>query len=576
MLRRLSVPRLSFLLKERIVAPPGFNRWRIPPVAIASHLCIGSVYSWSIFNPVLARELGVVSSAAGDWNISSIVWIFSVAIVFVGLSAALTGNWREQVGPRMVGVAAAALWGGGFIVGGAGLLLHQLWLVYLGYGVLGGCGIGLAYVSPVATLIRWFPDRRGLAGGMAIAGFGGGAIIGAPLKEFLIRIFAEAPQYLGPVESVYLIIEEGRRLAIVAGQRLEVVVAGPGDASGLTATASDGVYVVGTGGTGAAEAFFALGTLYFIVMLLAAFAYRIPAPGWTPNGAGSEDGSRQTRESPGESVHLNEAHKTPQFYLLWVVLCFNVAAGTGVISVAKTIMSDIFGSTLPGIVTPSFAALYVLMISVFNMGGRFFWASISDYIGRKATFTCFFVLGLLLYLSIPFVASAVGANPAVTWLVLFYAATMIIFTMFGGGFATIPAYLSDLFGSLHIGGIHGRLLTAWSVAGVLGPFLLTYLREWSLDNSLRDLAAQVSPAAFRVKFDAPLTSLEELIAARTVTIDKLMEIAPPGVVDPTPTLYNTTMYAMAGLLLLALIANLLVRPVSEKRRVKHTHPELAE
>ena len=179
----------SFLLKDKIIAPPGFNRWRVPPASIAIHLCIGSVYAWSIFNPALTRELGVTAYAANDWQLSTVVWIFSVAIVFLGLAAALAGKWLEDVGPRCVGVTAAFLWGGGFIVGSLGILTHQLWVVYLGYGVFGGCGLGLGYVSPVSTLIRWFPDRRGMATGMAIMGFGGGAMIGGYLKEYFLKYY---------------------------------------------------------------------------------------------------------------------------------------------------------------------------------------------------------------------------------------------------------------------------------------------------------------------------------------------------------------------------------------------------
>ncbi len=207
----------GLLSKERIVAGPGFNRWLVPPASIAIHLCIGSVYAWSIYNPALIKEIGVATSASGDWSLADVVWVFTVAIVFLGLAAAFAGHWLEKVGPRMVGFVAACCWGGGFIIGGVGILLHQLWLIYLGYGVIGGCGLGLGYVSPVSTLIRWFPDRRGMATGMAIMGFGGGAMIGAPLKESLIRLFYRAPEYLGPVGEVDLVTEAGRRFAEVGG-----------------------------------------------------------------------------------------------------------------------------------------------------------------------------------------------------------------------------------------------------------------------------------------------------------------------------------------------------------------------
>ena len=568
----------SFLMKDKILAPEGYNRWRVPPASIAIHLCIGSVYAWSIFNPALIKELGVVSSSADDWTLSSVIWIFSVAIVFLGLAAAIAGKWLEDVGPRCVGVTAAFLWGGGFIVGSIGILTHQLWLIYLGYGVFGGCGLGLGYVSPVSTLIRWFPDRRGMATGMAIMGFGGGAMIGAPLKRFLLEHYAKAPEYLGVESAVSLITEGGRRFAEVAGEKIEVVVASASEAAKLAVPGDAGVYVVGTGNTGAAGAFLTLGIVYFIVMIVAAFQYKVPAAGWAPKGykPPSKDEST-TKMKTLNNVHINQAIKTPQFYKLWIVLCFNVSAGIGVIGVAKTMMTEIFGSAPAGsematMVTAGFAGTYVLMISVFNMCGRIIWASLSDLIGRKNTYHCFFVIGTLLYLSIPFTAGAVSVDPKIMYLVMFYAATMIIFTMYGGGFATIPAYLADMFGTMHVGGIHGRLLTAWSTAGVIGPVAITELRKLSVNNSLNDLLTKVDPVMFLDKFGAPIEQVSELVKAKTVTISKLMEIAPAGTIDPTPSLYNTTMYAMACLLVIAFFSNLLIKPVNKKHFVENTHP----
>lgn len=564
----------AFLLKERIVAKPGFNRWLVPPASIAIHLCIGSVYAWSIFNPPLVRQHGVVASAADDWSLSSVVWIFSTAIVFLGLAAAFGGKWLEKVGPRAVGFLAAILWGGGFLVGSLGIMLDQLWLLYLGYGALGGCGLGLGYVSPVSTLIRWFPDRRGMATGMAIMGFGGGAMIGAPLKTWLLSVFYEAPQYLGKVADVSLITESGRRFAEVAGQKLEVVVASAADMANMPIPGPEGVYVVNTGNTGVASVFLTLGIVYFVIMTIAAFSYRVPPEGWKPEGWEPPKAvSGKHRLISNNHVHIDQALKTPQFYLLWLVLCLNVTAGIGVIGVAKTMMTEIFGTTLPNIVDTGFAATYVLMISVFNMVGRFLWASTSDYLGRKNTFHCFFILGMLLYISIPFFAGQVSSNPSAVWLVLFCIATMVIFTMYGGGFATIPAYLADIFGTLHVGGIHGRLLTAWSTAGVLGPFAITHLREVSLRDAIESLAYKVDPAVFQQTFGAGVDQLNALIASKTVTLGRLMEIAPAGTIDPTPGLYNTTMYAMAGLLVIAFIANTMIRKVSEKHHVENTHPE---
>ncbi len=559
----------DLLSRDRIIARPGFNRWKVPPASIAIHLCIGSVYAWSIYNPPLIRLFGVVAPASGDWSLQDVTWIFSVAIVFLGLSAALAGHWLDKVGPRLVGTAAAVLWGGGYLVGSIGILTHQLWLLYFGYGVLGGCGLGLGYVSPVSTLIKWFPDRRGMATGMAIMGFGGGAMIGAPLKRYFIQRFYEAPEYLGTVDQVSLVTEAGRRFVERAGEQLEVVVVGANEVAGMLVPGPEGVYVVGTGSAGVAQTFILLGLLYFVVMLIAAFSYRLPADGWKPDGwtpPAQDAGSKKMITS--HNVDIEEAMRTPQFYGLWIVLCMNVSAGIGVLGVASTMMSEIFGTTLPGIVDGAFAALYVSMISVFNMVGRFIWASSSDYIGRKNTYWVFFALGILLYLSVPFSANQVSASPAVVWLMLFYAATMIIFTMYGGGFATIPAYLADIFGTKYVGGIHGRLLTAWSTAGVVGPLAITSLRESAVMQAIGDLVSRIDPATFQARFGAGIDQLDALVAAQTVTIASLMEIAPAGTVDPTPGLYNNTMYLMAALLLIGLVANALMKPVAASHYLK--------
>lgn len=556
---------LEFLSRERIIAPPGFNRWKVPPASIAIHLCIGSVYAWSIYNPPLTRLYGVVNSASSDWSLQDVTWIFSVAIVFLGLAAALAGHWLDKVGPRLMGTAAAVLWGGGYLIGGLGIFTHQLWLLYFGYGVLGGCGLGLGYVSPVSTLIKWFPDRRGMATGMAIMGFGGGAMIGAPLKRYFIQYFYDAPEYLGTVDHVNLITKAGRRFVERAGEQLEVVVVGANELAGMLVAGPEGVYVVGTGSVGVAETFLVLGILYFIVMVIASFSYRVPADDWQPEGwTPPRDDDSASKMMTSHNVDIEEAMKTPQFYKLWVVLCMNVSAGIGVLGVASTMMSEIFGTTLPGIVDGAFAAIYVSMISVFNMLGRFIWASFSDYIGRKNTYWIFFALGILLYCSVPFAAQQVSANPAVVWLVLFYAATMIIFTMYGGGFATIPAYLADVFGTKYVGGIHGRLLTAWSTAGVVGPLAITSFRESAVTRAITDLVSKIDPADFQAHYGAGLDQLSQLVSAQTVTIASLMEIAPAGTIDPTSSLYNNTMYLMAALLCIGLVANATMKPVDNK------------
>ena len=555
----------GFFSKESIVAPPGFNRWRVPPASMGIHLCIGSVYAWSIYNPALTKVLGVVVSAPDDWTLNQVVWIFTVAIVSLGLAAAFAGRWLEDVGPRTVGIVAAFCWGGGYLIGSLGILTHQLWLVYLGYGAVGGVGLGLGYVSPVSTLIRWFPDRRGMATGMAIMGFGGGAMLATPLKEYLLTLFYKAPEYLGRASDVEMVTREGRRFVEMGGETMEVVVVGINEVANMVVPGEPGVYLLGTGSAGAWQTFLAMGLIYFAVMMVAALSYRIPAKDWRPAGwtPPSKAVARKKMMTDG-SVDIDQALKTPQFYQLWIVLCFNVTAGIGVIGVAKTMMTEIFGSTLPSLVDSAFAAAYVLMISVFNMIGRVIWAGSSDYLGRRNTYWIFFVGGIILYLSVPWTAEQVSVSPSVVYLVIFYAATMIIFTFYGGGFATIPAYLADIFGTHHVGGIHGRLLTAWSTAGVLGPLAITGLRQHSLNDAIHELARQINPQRFYETFGARIGELELLIENKTVTLGKLLEIAPPGTVDPTPNLYNTTMYLMAFLLFLALLSNAFMRPVAAR------------
>ncbi len=561
----------SLLSKERIVRGPEFNRWLAVPPSIAVHLCIGSVYAWSIYNPALIEVLGVAASAGDDWTLRQVVWIFSVAIAFTGLTAAFAGKWVEDVGPRMVCVVAACFWGGGYMLSSLGVALHQLWLIYLGYGVIGGIGLGLGYVSPVSNLIRWFPDRRGLAAGMAIMGFGGGAMIAVPLKEFFLNYFYKAPQYLGTTDAVDMITRSGRRFVEIGGQLKEVVVAGAAEVAHVMVpgTEATGVYVVGTGSAGVAQTFLLFGVVYFLVIMVSAVLYRVPVPGYKPQGwepqAGRDSSKRMISQ---KDVHTDQALKTPQFYQVWVVLCLNVTAGIGIISVAKTMMTEIFSNALPDIVDVAFAATYVLMIGMFNMLGRVMWASASDKLGRRNTCSIFCAAGFLLYLSIPVAAHYVNLDPSIFWLLMFYAATMIIFTFYGGVFATVPAYLADLFGTRYVGGIYGRLLTAWSVAGVLGPLAVTSLRDRSLMAEINRLAEKVSPQEFTKTFGAGINDLEILVQNKTVTLAKLMDIAPEGTLDPTASLYNSTMYVMAALLIIALISNLLIKPVHEKHHIK--------
>jgi MFS family permease len=441
----------ALLSRARIVAGPGFNRWLVPPAALAIHLSIGQAYAFSVFKLPLTKVLGITDSAPGDWKQTELAWIFTIAIVFLGLSAAVFGRWLEHAGPRKSGVVAACCWGLGFFISALGVKTHNIWLLYLGYGVLGGCGLGLGYITPVSTLIKWFPDRRGMATGMAIMGFGGGAMIASPLSQLLLDHYKSATS------------------------------------------------------VGVAETFVTLGAIYLVAMLSGAFLFRVPAPGWKPVGwepPASTSHSLITRRH----VHVDNAIKTVPFYFLWAVLFLNVTAGIGILEQASPMIQEMF----KGVVKPSAAAGFVGLLSLFNMAGRFGWSSLSDRVGRKRTYAVFFTLGPLLYLGLPY-AGRIGS------VALFVACAALILTMYGGGFATIPAYLSDLFGTQYVGAIHGRLLTAWSAAGVAGPVLVNYIREYQIGNGV-----------------------------------------------PAAQAYNVTMYLMAGLLVIGFFANLAVRPVDDR------------
>jgi len=399
-------------------------------------------------------------------------------------------------------------------------------------------------------------------------GFGGGAMIGAPLISFLLDIYYQAPTFLGSIQNITLQTIDGIRYANLNGMLTEVVVVGQNEIINTLKPIKEGVYVVGSGDTGAGMTFITLGISYFIIMALASFGYKVPAENWTPKGWSPEKNiKRNNSPITTKNIHIDESLKTPQFYMLWIVLCFNVTAGIGVLGVAKTMMTEIFSPALPNIVDGAFTATYVLMISVFNMIGRFFWASTSDYIGRKNTYHIFFILGILLYLSIPYTASQMSVNPNIVLLIYFYAATMIIFTMYGGGFATIPAYLADIFGTKYVGGIHGRLLTAWSTAGILGPLAITSLRSNSVNNALIELSSKVDPVKFKETFGDDLSNFSQLASTKTVTISKLMTILPDGTINPSATVYNSTMILMAVLLAIALFSNYLIKPVHEKHHM---------
>jgi MFS family permease len=473
----------GFLSRSRTIAGPGFNRWLVPPAALAIHLCIGMAYGFSVFWLPLSRAIGITKSVACspdlgffasitatdcDWKISALSVMYTLFFVFLGCSAAVFGSWLEHHGPRKGGVVAAFCWCGGLVISAAGVYLHQIWMMWLGSGVIGGIGLGLGYISPVSTLIKWFPDRRGMATGMAIMGFGGGAMIGAPLANKLMNFFA-------------------------------------------TPT-SVGVW----------QTFLVMAAIYFVFMMGGALGYRVPAEDWLPAGWVKPE------ETPKKlitqhHVHVNVAWKTPQFWLVWAVLCLNVTAGIGIIGMASPMLQEVFGGHLIGAdlgyadlsqaqktQIAGIAAGFAGLLSLFNIAGRFFWASLSDKLGRKTTYFVFFLLGFALYASIPTWAQT-------TELALFVLSFCVILSMYGGGFATVPAYLADMFGTKMVGAIHGRLLTAWSMAGIFGPVLVTSVRDYQLDHGI-----------------------------------------------PRAQVYNITMYILASLLLVGALCNFLVKSVAER------------
>jgi MFS family permease len=474
----------GFLAKERTIAGANFNRWFVPPAALAIHLCIGMAYGFSVFWLPLSKAVGVtapvacppdmgffaqVFSTTCDWPISMLGWMFTLFFVFLGSSAAIWGTWLEHAGPRKAGFVSAVCWCGGLVISALGVYLHQIWMLWLGSGVIGGIGLGLGYISPVSTLIKWFPDRRGMATGMAIMGFGGGAMIGAPFADFLISSYA-------------------------------------------TPT-SVGVW----------ETFLTMAAIYFVFMMAGAFGYRVPPLGWKPKGWTPPTNAAANTMITTRHVHSKNIWRIPQFWLIWAVLCLNVSAGIGIIGMASPMLQEVFAGKLIGIDVAfndlslaqktqiaAIAAGFTGLLSLFNIGGRFVWASLSDFLGRKTTYTIFFALGIILYASIPTLHNSGN-------LAMFVAFFCVILSMYGGGFATVPAYLADMFGTQMVGAIHGRLLTAWATAGVLGPVLVNYIREFQINHGVEKAQA-----------------------------------------------YDVTMYILAGLLVVGLICNLLVRPVNEK------------
>ncbi len=431
---------LSVLDRSRTVAPAGYNRWLVPPAALAVHLSIGQVYALSVFKDALRDRFDASNTQIGV--------IFSIAIVMLGLSAAFGGRWMERNGPRKAMVLAALAWSGGFLVGSLGIYTGQLWLVYVGYGFIGGIGLGIGYISPVSTLIKWFPDRPGLATGLAIMGFGGGAMLASPLSSWLLSAYAATPaQALVP-------------------------------------------------------AWLTMGAIYFVMMMMGAIVVKVPPKGWKPEGWVPK--ASTSKLSTGGQVNAKNAIKTPAFWFLWIVLFTNVTAGIGILENASPMIQDFFPS-----ISAAAAAGFVGVLSLANMAGRIGWSSLSDFMGRKRTYVMYLGVGAVLYTLI--------ATAGHTSMALFVVFSVFILSFYGGGFATIPAYLKDVFGEFEVGAIHGRLLTAWAAAGIAGPLIV---------NSV---------------------------------LDRLEAGGATGA-----ALYRPSLLVMVGVLVIGFIANMLVRPVDEK------------
>eukprot|EP01127_Copromyxa_protea_P006705 TRINITY_DN16704_c0_g1_i1.p1 TRINITY_DN16704_c0_g1~~TRINITY_DN16704_c0_g1_i1.p1 ORF type:complete len:587 (-),score=110.43 TRINITY_DN16704_c0_g1_i1:34-1794(-) len=548
--------------RERITIrkPDSWNRWRAVPGPALVQLSIGGVYSWSIFNEPLTRNIGIIAASSQDWVLGDVVPIFSCAALSLGVCTAFLGPWADRVGPRVVGLTAAVCWSSGLALAALGCYLQVLPIVYLGYSVLGGAGWGLGYISPIPTLLSWFPDKRGLASGLGLSAFGGGAMLAAPLETWLLKQYFRPPTFLGPTESVNVITEQGKRYVIdESGSMVEVIIGAASDMSRLPISLEEGVYLLGTGDTGISATFLTLSAGYLVMMISGALLMRVPPAGWSPKGfaeVGTSSGGIQ------HSVHHAVALKTPQFYLLWLTLFGNTIAGVTIISTAKTIMTDVFMGTYPLIVTSGFAASYVMALSGANMLGRLGFGPLSDAIGRKRTYMLF-GLGIPLTVLLPTLTGMVDVNNA-TPLALFCGATVIIISFYGAVFAVLPAYVADTFGQKHVGTIFGRILTGFPFAAMVGPLVLSTLRSRANEEAIRDLASKADPVLFLEKFGAKVDQLPELVQAKTVTIARLMEILPPGTFDPSVTLYDTTMYTMSGMLLIAFMANLMVKPVDPK------------
>merc|ERR1719477_346358 len=543
-------------------AGPTTNRWTMFVPAFCTHVCLGAPYGWSAISAQLTREAGVVTSAAGDWSLDFATYPMSMMIAGGGIAAAILGSVAGKIGIRKSMAMGSVLYGSGFGLAAAGVATHNLPLLYAG-NLVCGAGYGLTYTPPIQALIDWFPDRKGLASGLVIAGFGSGALFFTPMMSALTNKFCTLPTYLG--NSVDLVVEGGKQFAKVGGELQEVVYATSGELLKLPYSGlAEGFYVVGSGNTGVGAALATIGGIYAATVVASAMIIKRPAAGFIPAGYTPP----AVQAGAGANVHVDNLFKTPQFWFLFSTSTLLATGGMGLMSVAKPMIQSVFADSMPALVTTAFASAYLMSLAAGNVGGRLAWAAISDKIGRRKTFHIYTLGSVPIFGCLPYLINQCVSNPtgslAPVYLAAFCGSTVAAISILGGTFAVLPAYEADLYGPKYVGAIHGRFLLAATVSTILGPGLLLNLRKMAETEALTDLLSKVDPVAFASKFGADISSAPTPIEAKTLTISKLMTIMPEGTVDPSPFLYNSTMYTMAGLVGVGAMLHFLVRPVNQK------------
>lgn len=530
--------------------------------AFCTHVCLGAPYGWSAISAHLTREHGLVASAASDWALDLATYPMSVMIACGGISAAIFGSLPAKIGIRKTMALGGLLYGSGWGLASLGVATHNIGLLYAGNFIC-GMGYGCAYTPPIQALIEWFPDKKGLASGLVIAGFGSGALFFTPMMNMMTSKFAQLPTYLG--NSIEVVLEGGKQFTMVGGQLQEVIYATASDLAKLPYEGLvEGFYLVGSGNTGVTSALAGIGAIYAATVFSSSLLIKRPQPGYVPPGWTPPEGSQAVLGN----VDVATVMKTPQFWFLFSTSTLLATGGMGLLSVAKPMIQNVFTDAMPALVTTSFASAYLMGMAAGNLAGRIGWAGISDKIGRRNTFHCFTLGSIPIFGCLPFLINECVLNPsgplAPFYLAAFCGSTVAAITILGGTFAVLPAYEADLYGPKYVGAIHGRFLLAATVSTILGPGLLLNLRRMAETDALNNLLSKVDPVAFMDKFGADLSAAPTLIEAKTLTISKLMTIMPPGTVDPSPFLYHNTMYTMAGLVGVGAMLHFMVKPVDKK------------